>query len=262
MAIKDFKKLHSTKNYHIITLFPELIEVILDKGMIKRARNAELFQAQLCHLRDYGEGLYRSVDEAPCGGGGGMLLKADVLERCLNEKKIADFYTVSFSPRGKKINQAMIQSLNQYRDINFVCGQYEGIDQRFINKYIDLELSLGDFVINSGEMAFFVLLEAMIRLLPGFMNNENVPKHESFSNEDLGAILEHDQFTKPHYWNNHQVPEVLLSGNQKKIMLWKSINSYYNTFFFREKLFLNCKIEKKCGLGSFGYFFQNFALVF
>ena len=253
MITKNFKN-KSTKNYHVITLFPDFVEAVLEKGMIKRAKNAEIFRVDLCDLRDYGKGRYRSVDSPPCGGGGGMLLKADVLECCLKEKKISDFYTVSFSPRGKKINQDIIQNLNQYRDINFICGQYEGIDQRFISKHIDLELSLGDFVINSGEMAFFVLLEAMIRLLPGFMNNENVPKHESFGNEDLGRRLEHDQFTKPHYWNNHQIPDVLLSGNQKEIMLWKSINSYYNTLFLREKLFLSCEIKKNVGLGLLDIF--------
>ena len=203
----------------IFTLYPDLFPGMLDVGLYKKAKEKNIWELEVINIRNYALDKHGSVDDTPFGGGSGMLMKADVLANALDKnidykKKERNIY---LSPKGKVLNQETAKTLSKENNINIICGHFEGIDQRIVETRDIEELSIGDFILSGGEAASYVLLDTVVRLLPGVLGNELSVKDESFEN----SLLEYPQFTKPQKWEEKEVPDVLLSGDHAKIKHWR-----------------------------------------
>ena len=205
----------------IITLFPQAFPGVLGESLIGRALKDGLWQLQTYDLRDYGIGKHKNVDDTPAGGGAGMVLRADVLEAAINDARSGAkgvMPILYLSPRGKPMDQDMMRGLATNTDgVTLLCGRFEGVDERILEHFGIQEVSLGDFVMTGGELAAQALIDATVRLLPGVLGNADSAIEESFSN----GLLEHPQYTKPAQWQGRPIPDVLLSGNHKKIATWR-----------------------------------------
>jgi tRNA (guanine37-N1)-methyltransferase len=202
----------------IFTLYPEFFPGILDIGLYKKARENKIWSLDVINIRDYALDKHGSVDDAPFGGGSGMVMRADVIDNCL-EKNIENSNNelIYLSPRGELLNQNIAKQLSQTNGVDLICGHFEGVDQRIIEERKIREISVGDFILSGGESAAFVFLDSIIRLLPGVIGNSASLNEESFENN----LLEYPQYTKPQEWKGRAVPEVLLSGNHAKIKDWR-----------------------------------------
>ena len=169
------------------------------------------------NIRDFATDKHKTVDDAPYGGGSGMLIRPDVLANSLDKRSKPNEKKIYLSPKGKLFNQNIAKKLAKEKTINFICGHFEGIDQRVIESRNIEELSIGDFILSGGESAIFIVLDAVLRLIPGVVGNEKSVMDESFENN----LLEYPQFTKPQIWEEKSVPEVLLSGDHAKIKDWR-----------------------------------------
>lgn len=219
---------------NIITLFPELIRNYLNDAILAKAITQKKIEVEINSMRDYAEGHYKSVDEMPFGGGDGMVIKAGVLEKALlaidNAKSKKVIY---LSPQGKPWNHdSAKQMAKQNQDCIFICGRYAGIDQRFIDKYVDEEISIGDYVLSGGELAALVLVESVSRMIPGVLGDSQSCVEDSFAD----GLLEAPQFTRPQVWNEVSVPSVLMSGHHQKIAEWKKQCAYLVTLKKRPDL--------------------------
>ena len=219
-------------HFRICTLFPELFHSFFSVGLMAKAVEKKIVSFQFTSIRNYGLGKTLRVDEPPYGGGTGMLLKADVMDRAMGKipKKMTKIF---FSPRGKKLTQEKILELSKKKSLAFICGRYEGMDERVVAMHVDEEISIGDFVLSGGETAAMVLMESVGRLLKGFLGNEGSVREESFENH----LLEHDQYTRPPIFLKQKVPKVLMSGDHKKIKQWKMLNRLLNTLNRRGDLY-------------------------
>ncbi len=202
----------------IFTLYPEFFPGILDIGLYKKARENKIWSLDVINIRDYALDKHGSVDDTPFGGGSGMVMRADVIDNCL-EKNIENSNNelIYLSPRGELLNQNIAKQLSQTNGVDLICGHFEGVDQRIIEERKIREISVGDFILSGGESAAFVFLDSIIRLLPGVIGNSASLNEESFENN----LLEYPQYTKPQEWKGRTVPEVLLSGNHAKIKDWR-----------------------------------------
>ena len=209
----------------IITLFPQAFPGVLGESLMGKALKDGLWQLQTFDLRDYGIGKHKNVDYTPAGGGAGMVLRADVLEAAINDARAGAkgvMPILYLSPRGKPMDQEMMCGLAANTDgVTLLCGRFEGVDERILEHFGIQEVSLGDFVMTGGELAAQALIDATVRLLPGVLGNADSAIEESFSN----GLLEHPQYTKPAQWQDHEIPDVLLSGNHKKIAAWRQDQS-------------------------------------
>ena len=201
---------------NIFTLYPDIFPGVLGHGIYARASNKNIWKLNVRNIRDYALDKHSKVDDKPFGGGNGMVLKADVIDKCLDENS-NNYKTYYLSPRGKVFNQNLANQISSTKGVNLLCGHFEGIDQRVLDYRKIEEISVGDFVLSGGESAAVIILDAVLRLIPGVLGNENSSKDESFS-EDL---LEYPQYTQPRVWNNLEVPSVLLSGNHAEIKDWR-----------------------------------------
>jgi tRNA (guanine37-N1)-methyltransferase len=204
----------------IITLFPQAFPGVLGESLTGKALQDGLWQLQTYDLRSYGIGKHRNVDDTPAGGGAGMVLRADVLEKAIGDaragvKGVAPL--VYLSPRGRRFDQAMARDWARMDGVTLLCGRFEGVDERVLQHFGIQEVSLGDFVMTGGEIAAQAMIDATVRLLPGVLGNADSAVEESFSS----GLLEHPQYTKPAEWQGHPIPEVLLSGNHAKIAEWR-----------------------------------------
>ncbi len=220
-------------NASVITLFPEIFPGSLDFSLTGKALH-KTWELDIIDLKKYGQGKYNKVDDKPYGGGEGLLLKADVVAKALDsalqkEKREIIFFT----PSGKKLTQKNIQHFSKQNGIITVCGRYEGLDSRVIQKYNIQEFSVFDYIVSGGEIACLSFLDACVRILEGTLKNPNVLTSESFENN----LLEYEQFTKPALWQGMEVPKVLLSGNQGAIERWKKESSIQKTKENREDLY-------------------------
>jgi len=205
----------------VFTLYPEVFPGPLSKGLYGKALSKNLWNLKIINIRDAADDKHKTVDDTPYGGGSGMLLKADVLAKSLDQNKIKDHKIIYLSPRGKKFDQDYAQQLSKEKSISLICGHFEGVDERILSTRNIEEISVGDYVLSGGETAAFVIIDTVLRLLPGILGNENSKVDESFEN----GLLEYPQYTKPQIWEKKVVPEVLLSGDHNKIKHWRLTQS-------------------------------------
>ena len=201
----------------IFTLYPEFFPGPLGKGLYGKALAKKIWKLETVNIRDYATDKHKTVDDTTYGGGSGMLIKPDVLANSLDKNINSKEKIIYLSPRGKLFNQKLAKELSKERTVNLICGHFEGVDQRVIESRNIEEVSIGDFILSGGESAAFVMLDAIIRLLPGVLGNETSVEEESFEN----GLLEYPQFTKPQIWEEKTVPDVLLSGDHAKIKDWR-----------------------------------------
>ena len=218
----------------IITLFPEVITPYLNTSIIKRAREAKAINISCTNPREFTKDKHKTVDDRPYGGGAGMLMKADPLYKAIKKVKKTNSLVILTSPRGKKFSQELAKKLAKKKHLIIVCGHYEGVDAR-IYPEIDLEISLGDFILTGGELAALSITDTVTRLQKGTFKKDTVTTEESFEN----SLLEAPQYTRPEVWHRRRVPQVLLSGNHKEIEAWKQKMALEITKQFRPDMLDN-----------------------
>jgi tRNA (guanine37-N1)-methyltransferase len=209
--------------FDVITLFPELFEPFLKVGITRRAFESGLVDVVFSNPRDFAQGNYRRVDDRPFGGGPGMVMMAEPLAQALSSVKLArkdDAPVVLFSPIGKALDHAQVQQWASSSGAILICGRYEGVDQRFIDQHVDVQISLGDFVLSGGEIAAIALLDAVARLQPGVLSDQESHHQDSF-NPALDGLLDCPHYTRPEQWEGHLTPDVLLSGHHEHIERWR-----------------------------------------
>lgn len=204
--------------YNVITLFPNLIEEWLATGIISKAYKNNLYEISITNLRDYGLGEYKQVDDAPYGGGPGMVLMAEPLDNAITHNK-SDI-NVFLTPSGNQLDEGLISELHTHESANLICGRYEGFDQRIIDLHSDYQISIGKTVVSGGEIPALFTLEALIRKIPGALGNSESLLTESFTD----GKYDHPVYTRPEKYKELSVPSVLLSGNHQKIIDWKKNN--------------------------------------
>ena len=201
----------------VFTLYPEIFPGPLNKGLYGKALEKKVWNLEIINIRDSAGDKHKTVDDTPFGGGSGMLLKPDVLGKSLDSNIKKGERIFYLSPKGKKFDQKIAKELSKEANINLICGHFEGVDERILDTRNIEEISIGDYILSGGESASFVLIDSVLRLLPGVLGNDMSKKDESF--ED--GLLEYPQYTKPQIWEKKSVPEVLLSGDHAKIKDWR-----------------------------------------
>jgi tRNA (guanine37-N1)-methyltransferase len=201
----------------VFTLYPEVFPGPLSKGLYGKALSNKLWDLSVINIRDAATDKHKTVDDTPYGGGTGMLLKADVLANALDQKVKKGERIFYLSPKGKKFDQKLAQDLSKEKSISLICGHFEGVDERVLATRNIEEISIGDYVLSGGETAALVVLDSILRLLPGVLGNDKSSLDETFEN----GLLEYPQYTKPQIWEEKSVPDVLLSGDHSKIKDWR-----------------------------------------
>jgi len=201
----------------VFTLYPDIFPGPLAKGLFGKALENKLWNMKVVNIRDAAADKHKTVDDTPYGGGSGMLLKADVLANSLDQNKVDGERIFYLTPRGKKFDQNFAEELSKEKSISLICGHFEGVDERILSTRNIEEISIGDYVLSGGETAALVVLDSILRLLPGVLGNEKSTNDESFQD----GLLEYPQYTKPQVWEQKSVPEVLLSGDHNKIKDWR-----------------------------------------
>ena len=201
----------------LFTLYPEMFPGPLSEGLFGKALENKLWKLEKVDIRKYARDKHMKVDDTPYGGGSGMLIKPDVMGSALDNNVEIREKVIFLTPRGKIFNQKIAKELSSEKVVNIICGRFEGIDQRVIETRNIEEYSIGDFILSGGETAAFVFIDAILRLLPGVLGNDNSTKDESFEN----GLLEYPQYTKPQIWEEKEVPNVLLSGDHARIKHWR-----------------------------------------
>ena len=224
----------------IFTLYPELFPGPLGNGLYKKALDKKIWSLNVINIRDYAEDKHKTVDDAPFGGGCGMVMRADVLanslDRNISDKKEPIIY---LSPKGKKFDQAYAKKIVN-KNINIICGHFEGVDERILETRNIEEISIGDYILSGGEIGAFVIIDTVVRLIPGVIGNSNSLAEESFER----YLLEYPQYTKPQKWEKKEVPDVLLTGDHKKIKDWRLAQSEDITRRRRPDLWVKYKKNK------------------
>lgn len=200
----------------VLTIFPEMFPGFLGYSLTGRALEENKWQLQAINIRDYALDKHKSVDDTPCGGGAGMIMRPDVLGRAIKANHTSG-RIVYMSPKGTPLTQNKVKELSKLDELTVICGRFEGIDERVIEAYNIEELSIGDYILTGGEQACQIMLDAVVRLLPGVLGNEASIEDESFEN----YLLEYPQYTRPIEWEGRSVPEILLSGHHQKISEWR-----------------------------------------
>ena len=224
----------------VFTLYPELFPGPLASGIYKKALEKKIWSLEIVNIRNYAEDKHKTVDDTPFGGGTGMVMKADILANSL-DKNISnkEERIIYLSPRGKKFDQIYANKILE-KNINIICGHFEGVDERILKTRNIEEISIGDFVLSGGEMGAFIIIDTVIRLLPGVLGNPNSLSEESFEKH----LLEYPQYTKPQKWESKCVPDVLLSGDHAKIKDWRLLQSEAITRRRRPDLWKKYKKKK------------------
>lgn len=228
----------------ILTLFPEMFEAVLDNSITGRAKNKGILTLNYIQIRDFAYNKHRQVDDYPYGGGAGMVMQAEPLY--LAYKSICEGLdykplTIYMSPQGKQFRQSTAKRLAKKEHIVIICGHYEGVDQRVLDEIVDMEISLGDFVLTGGEIAAMAVADATARMIPGVLKSEQAFSEESHFN----GLLEYPQYTRPEVWHGRAVPEVLMSGHHKNIEAWKREMSIRTTFKKRRGMLSKAKLSEK-----------------
>ena len=201
----------------VFTLYPEIFPGPLKKGLYGKALLNKIWNLDIVNIRDSAEDKHKTVDDTPFGGGAGMLIKPNVLARSIDQNANKNEKIFYLSPKGKLFNQKIAKSLSKENCVNLICGHFEGVDQRLLETRNIEEISIGDYILSGGETAVFVIIDSILRLVPGILGNEQSIDDESFEN----GLLEYPQYTKPQIWEEKSVPDVLLSGDHSKIKDWR-----------------------------------------
>ena len=201
----------------IFTLYPEYFPGPFEIGICKKAFEKKLWDLKLINIRDYADDKHKTVDDTPYGGGSGMLLKPDILAKSIDKNIQKGERIFYLSPKGKKFDQRLAQDLSKEKSFSLICGHFEGVDERVLSTRNIEEISIGDYVLSGGETAALVVLDSVLRLLPGVLGNDKSSSEETFEN----GLLEYPQYTKPQIWEEKSVPDVLLSGDHSKIKDWR-----------------------------------------
>ena len=204
----------------LLTIFPEVFTSFLNTSILARAQAAGHIEVHATDIRPFSASKHKNTDDYPFGGGAGMLMTPQPIADAIKSVTSPSFSgkRIYMSPRGKVLTQSMAQELSQEKELVILCGHYEGVDQRVLDKYIDMEISIGDYVLTGGETAAMVLIDCVSRLIPGVLGSEESAGDESFSN---AGLLEYPQYTRPRIFEDMEVPEVLLNGDHKKINQWR-----------------------------------------
>lgn len=229
-------------NFSAITLFPEMFSAITEYGVVGRAIKQGKVNLELINPRDFTCDPHRTVDDRPYGGGPGMLMKVEPVEKAiLHAQKQQKGTVIYLSPQGKKIDHRIVSQLSQQQHIILLSGRYEGIDERLLTKRVDMELSLGDFVLSGGELAAMAIIDSVTRLLPEVLGHSDSAAQDSFAD----GLLDHPHYTRPELYCGLKVPEVLLSGNHKLIEEWRLQQRLGRTWLHRPELLQKYKLTKR-----------------
>lgn len=226
----------------VMTLFPEMCERVLDESIIGRARRNGIVSVECHNIRDYVTEKHRHVDDMPYGGGQGMLMKPEPIEACFNaivSQSGSRPFLIYLSPKGRVFNQGIAREFLSKEHICLLCGHYEGIDQRVIDSMVDMELSVGDYVLTGGELPALIVTDAVCRMVPGVLAEDACFEEESH----YAGLLEHSQYTRPPVWNGMSVPEELLSGHHARIASWKRLNALEQTARYRPDLLQEAELS-------------------
>ena len=226
-------------NINIISIFPEILESSF-RGLTGKALEKNIAKLKLIDLKEFSNNDYGSIDDAPYGGGEGMVIGVEPLEKSLKTIKNPG-HIICLTPQGKVFNQTKAVNLSKYKDLTFVCGRYEGIDQRFIDNYVDEEVSIGDYVLSGGEIAASVVIDAILRNLDDVIGNQDSINKDSHSDGKLKGHV----YTRPSDFKGKKVPAILLSGDHKKVNEWKLANSLWVTREKRPDLFKQLQLSEK-----------------
>lgn len=214
-----------TRRYDVITLFPEMFAALTGSGITRRARDRALYEIAFHNPRDFATDAHRTVDDRPYGGGPGMVMLAEPLQKAIRQAREAQAAALGsgsgkliyLSPQGRRLDQALVMELAHRPGLILLCGRYEGVDQRLIDREVDEEISLGDFVLSGGELPAMVMLDAIVRQLPGALNTADSAQEDSF----VDGLLDCPHYTRPEVYEDERVPDVLLSGNHAAIRRWR-----------------------------------------
>lgn len=242
--------------FDVVTLFPDLIEGAVQHGLLGQALKKDLLQVATVNPRDFTEDRHRTVDDRPFGGGDGMVMLIEPLEKTLAQIAKPSAHVIYLSPQGSVLTDAKARELSTKENVVLICGRYGGIDQRLINHYVDEEISIGDYVLAGGETAALVVIEATSRFVPGVLGHEESPEKDSFAK----GLLEEPSFTRPREYLGEEAPEILLSGNHAKILEWKKKVSLLVTLKKRPDLyhkFWKGNGDKKLTPGALREFYAN-----
>jgi tRNA (guanine37-N1)-methyltransferase len=237
---------------HILSLFPDMFTGPFQDSIIKRAISNKLVNIHIHNIRDYALGQHKVVDDYPFGGGGGMVMKPEPLFAALESiradlsngkstEEIENIQTILLSPQGLLLSQGIAKGLSELKDLILVCGHYEGIDQRVIDQFIDIEISIGDYILSGGEIPAMVLVDALVRLIPGAIGNQASIDDDSHSS----GFLQFPQYTRPSTFRGMTVPPVLLSGDHNAIGEWRRDQSMHRTRLRRPDMLINTKDDSK-----------------
>ena len=225
--------------FDVLTLFPEMFEPV-KQSILGRAEENKLIEVNLINIRDFSENKHKKVDDTPYGGGAGMVMQADVIYDAYKSIKDLNSKVIYLSPQGKRLDQKKVMELSKEQNLTLLCGHYEGVDQRIIDKIVDEEISIGDYVLTGGELPAMVLIDSISRYIDGVISKDSTTE-ESFSQ----GLLEYPQYTRPEIFEDIKVPEILLSGHHGNIEKWRRYKSLKNTYMKRPELLKNIKLSEE-----------------
>ncbi len=226
--------------FDVLTLFPEMIEAYLRQGILARAINKGVVNIKLVNIRDFARGRHKTTDDRPYGGGEGMIMKPGPIDRALKSVDRVEGISrvILLSPQGKQFAQPMAWDMSQWHQVILICGRYEGVDERILATHIDLELSVGDYVLTGGELGAMVVIDAVVRLIPGVLGGERSTLEDSFEE----GLLKYPQYTRPRTFQGMEVPGILLSGDHEKIRVWRRRESLRRTVERRPDLLKQARL--------------------
>lgn len=225
--------------FDVLTLFPEMFEVV-KQSIIGKAKEKNLININLINIRDFSKNKHKKVDDTPYGGGAGMVMQADVVYDAYKSIKNENAKVIYLTPQGKVLNQKKVEELSKEEHLILLCGHYEGIDQRVLDKIVDEEISIGDYVLTGGEIPAMVLIDSVSRYVEGVLSEDSISE-ESFSQE----ILEYPQYTRPEIFEGMKVPEILQSGHHENIKKWRRCEALKNTYNKRPELLENVELSEQ-----------------
>ncbi len=227
----------------ILTIFPDMLKPLISESIIGRGVKNGILEFDIINIRDFSASKHKNTDDYPYGGGSGMLMTAQPIGYAFKHVKTLNYTgkRIFMGPRGRKLDQKLAEELSVEKDLTILCGHYEGVDERVLEENIDMEISIGDYILTGGELAAMVLTDSIVRLIPGVLGSESSIEEESFTS----GLLEYPQYSRPRIYNGMEVPDVLLSGNHAEINKWRREQSLLVTYKNRPDLLNNVELSKE-----------------